>query len=477
MIELHINNLYTKVNKKLASKEELDAISQLLSLKVSGYYFSRMYKMGMWDGTKKFFNRLTGTFYTGLVGYVKSRLPEFEFSEIDERKEIAIQNNCLSLHGIDFWDFQTRAILEAIKQKRGIIASPTNSGKTEIAAGIIKVLGLPANFITHRRRLLWQTKRRFEDRLGFEIGIVGDQVKEIKDVNILSIHTIAKRLKDKDPEIEDLLAKTPVVFSDECHHVSAVSWEKCLRMCSAYYRYGLSATALMRDNISNMTVLGLIGDEIVTVTDEQLTEMGISAFPSVFLFDIDKPIFPKHYPYDKVYEEGVVFNDYQNYLIGETVKLWTSIGKQVLIIVYRLAHGEKLKELINKIGIETEFISGQDKKAKIQYNDEVMDRFAAGGLPCLVSSTISDEGLDIPAIDVLIIAVGDESALKVVQRVGRGRRKKKDGDNVIIVVDFVHTNNRYLKKHSFARLEQYHKMGLKMYEIRDAGWQKVTPLT
>lgn len=477
MFEFHIGNLYTKIDKKKATKEEIGRISDLLAIKVEGAWFSKQYKMGRWDGKKKFYNRLTGQFFTGLLSFVKASLPDVPMAEVDERNRVVGYNYALELGG--GWEsrgYQIEAIHQAIEKKRGIIAMPTNSGKTEVACGIIKVLGLPANFITHRRRLLWQTKRRFEARLGFEIGVVGDQEEDIKDVNILSIHTLAKRLKSEDPTIMTLLAGTPVIFSDECHHISGESWERCLIACkSAYYRFGLSATALMRDSVSNMTVLGLTGDEIVTVTDNELTEAGISAFPAVFLKQIDQPKFQRHTPYDVVYEQGVMFNEQQNQFIVDTVKRWTSIGKSVFVIVFRIQHGELLQQMISEAGIDTKFIYGGDQsRSTLKSNDDVLNRFTDRTLPCVVSSLISDEGLDVPAIDVMIIAVGDESALKVVQRVGRGRRQKKEGANVVIIVDFIHTNNPYLKKHSKSRLNQYDKMGIKLFEVKD--WDNVVEL-
>lgn len=472
MFEIRINNLYSYVNRKKLEEGEADAISELLAAKVPGYWFSPKYKKGLWDGTVKFYHRGTGAFYTGLLGYVKANLNQFEFVEIDERKVIPHQNNSINLKGIELRDYQKQTILQAVEKGRGIIASPTNSGKTEVACGIIQVLGLPANLITHRRRLLWQTKKRFEERLGIEIGVVGDQVQDIKDINILSIQTIAKRLKDEDPIITNLLKNTPVVISDECHRITAVTWEKCLKACkTACYRYGLSATPLMRGELNNMKVLGLTGDEIVTVTDQELTEWGFSAYPSVYLKEIKEPKFPRNFPYDRIYEEGVIFNSYRNKFIAETAKHWIGIGKTVFIIVFRISHGEEVTKWVKETGIETEFISGKSKT-----NDDVLDRFSDRKLSCVVSSTISDEGLDLPAIDVLIIAVEDESALKVVQRVGRGRRKKLIGENVLIVVDFIHTNNKALKKHGEARLEQYVKMGMELYEVCDENWKNIVKL-
>jgi superfamily II DNA or RNA helicase len=330
-------------------------------------------------------------------------------------------------------------------------------------------LGHPANFFTHRLTLLHQTKERFETRLGIKVGIVGRGEVHLEDVNVLSVASVAKRLND--PLIKDILKNFPIVISDECHHISAQTWATCLKECGAYYRYGLSATPLMRDDISNMTVRGLLGDEIASVTNEQLIEWGISATPSVYLFEIKYPTFPRHYPYDKVYEESIVLSEYRNGLIMSSAKRFVELGKSVFIIVFRIKHGQILTEMLRQAGVKAEFISGEGSTP--ERNHQVLKLFAEKKIPCVISTSISDEGLDVPAMDTLIIGVGDESALKTIQRVGRGLRKKKQGENVVTVVDFIDTNNPYLEKHSYSRLNVYSGMGMKIYEVRDHNWDNV----
>ena len=193
MIELHIENLYCRVNKKKATKEELNALSDVLSIKVPGYFFSKKWKEGLWDGRRRFFNRLTGTFYAGLIGFAERRLPNFEIAEIDERVQVLSKRQPLNLIGTQYRSYQSRMLLEAMAYPRGIIAGATNSGKTEVACGMIQVLGLPANFLTHRKTLLHQTRKRFEHRLGRKGGILGGGYDEIQDINILSVPSLSGR--------------------------------------------------------------------------------------------------------------------------------------------------------------------------------------------------------------------------------------------------------------------------------------------
>ena len=469
MLEFHVGNLYTRVDKKKAARNELTELHKILSVKVPGHYFSPHFRRGLWDGYKRFFNLLTYTLYTGLLTYSTSRLT-CPYTIVDDRTEIPHQNNPLSLKGVELRDYQIKIVNESVEKKRGIISAPPNSGKTECAAGIIKVLGLPANFLTHRLTLLNQTKKRFETRLGIEVGIIGGGEEEIKDVNVISVQSLSRKLTD--PHIKELLGNTPVVIVDECHHASSKTFEKCLKACEgAYYRFGLSATALMRDEISNFMVMGLTGDEIAGVTSEELIKTGISATPSVYLMKVTEPKIKDVYTFDKVYEEGIVYNQYRNSLVVSSAKKFLDQGKSVFILVWRIVHGALLQQMLEDVGVEVEFISGEENSDTI---DNVMERFGKE-LKCVISSTISDEGLDVPSIDVLIIATGFKSPLKTVQRVGRGSRKKKVGPNVVIIVDFVDfQSKKYLYKHSMDRCREYLNMGgTKIFEVMDNEWKNV----
>jgi len=620
LIEFHVGNLYTRVNKNLATRSELLKIHSILSVRIKGYYFSRKFRRGLWDGYKRFFNLLTCTFYTGLLSRVTASLTfdAIPYQIIDDRQFIPHSNAPLSLNGIDLRHYQIQMINEAVKHGRGIISAPPNAGKTEVACGIIQVLGLPANLFTHRLTLLEQTRARIEKRLGIEVGMIGAGVEDLKDVNVLSVASVYKKLNE--PRIKELLKTTPIVISDEClpyksqilidanktmsigeivknpvrfkyvisynlelkqyekkkilryikipghtfwckiyfdvegkkfsfnctkdhkiyvknkgciaaedlqvndmiivnswsyrsqlkhgrvvyvkkvankipkyvynlevednhnffadnvlvsncHRISANTWEKTLKACSgAYYRYGLSATALLRDDISNMIVKGLTGDEIVTVTNQDLITLGISAFPSVYLMNIVEPKIPEHFTFDMAYDSGVLFNTNRNELIVSTADRFVKLGKSVFILVWRISHGELLLKMLRERGIDCEFISG----GKTEHISDCLCRFDEKSLKCLISSTISDEGLDVPAMDVLIMAVGFKAPLKTIQRVGRGLRKKKEGENVVTIVDFIDWHDkRYLLHHSKDRCREYVNMGIKMYEVVDNDWSKI----
>jgi superfamily II DNA or RNA helicase len=469
MLIFKLGNIVTKVDKTSASRQELKALHEVLSVKVPNHWFSSKFKHGQWDGYKRFFNLLTCTLYTGLVWFAIRSLDEaghnIQCKIVDERTKPIYQNNPLNLNGITLRDYQVKMIEEAVKSERGIISAPPNAGKTEVAAGIIQKLGLPAIFFTHRNTLLHQTRKRFQLRLGKEIGLVGSGIEEWSDITVVSVQTANKRLDT----IKHRLAEAHVIISDECHHVQSTTWEKLIKSCTrAHIRLGLSATPLLRDDVSNMIVRGLLGDEIIAITNKELIASGISAYPSVYLLEVHKPKVPSVATFDIAYDDGILNHQTRNNLIVSSAEHFLNQGKSVFILIWRIPHGQILVDLLKQRNIEAEFISGEDKNERVS---SVLDSFSRRTLKCVVSSTISDEGLDVPSMDVMLMGVGFKAPLKTIQRVGRGLRSKKEGENIVQIVDFIDWHNKkYLYKHSVDRLREYINMGIQCYAVPENDW-------
>jgi superfamily II DNA or RNA helicase len=170
------------------------------------------------------------------------------------------------------------------------------------------------------------------------------------------------------------------------------------------------------------------------------------------------------------YDIGIVTNPQRNTLIVDTARHFLALGKSVFIIVHRIEHGRILSEIFHRVGLEVPFISGEEDPNIIKSR---LKEFEKKTLKCLVSSSISDEGLDIPAVDILILGVGNKSALKTIQRVGRGLRKKDVGENVVSIIDFIDSASSYLYRHSVARIRVYVNMELDIFEVLDREWKEI----
>ena len=96
------------------------------------------------------------------------------------------------------------------------------------------------------------------------------------------------------------------------------------------------------------------------------------------------------------------------------------------------------------------------------HRTEALESFRRGELGVLISSQILDEGVDVSGIDVLAIAGGMKCKRELLQRVGRGLRRKEGGPNVLRIVDFMDAGNRYLDDYSEKRRQIYEAEGFEV---------------
>lgn len=143
-------------------------------------------------------------------------------------------------------DGQLLAGKALLKHDIGILSAPTAFGKTVLAAWLIAQRKTNVLILVHRRQLMEQWAERLAAFLGIdrsEIGqIGGGKRKRFGRIDVGVIQCLVKK-----GAVDDLVADYGYVIVDECHHISAKSFEDVLRACPAKYVSGLSATVTRRD--------------------------------------------------------------------------------------------------------------------------------------------------------------------------------------------------------------------------------------
>ena len=177
---------------------------------------------------------------------------------------------------------------------------------------------------------------------------------------------------------------------------------------------------------------------------------------------VELPNEDEYSKYIDSYRDGIVEHDRRNRLIAEiaqgTADLW---GVPTLILVQWAMHGRNIRMALRSAGVKCEFVCGTDSTDK---RLAVMEALRDGRLNCAISTTIFDEGVNIPEIGALILAGGGKARHKVVQRIGRGLRVVP-GKDYLAVVDFWDGHSpKYLLGHSRSRLRA----------VQDAGFAQET---
>jgi len=218
--KLHINGNYITVaghisdilNKQLTKKFSYELKDAFFIKKAKPqanttitFWNSNSHKLpiGFLDGLKK-----------TLSDYAEYKKKELTLKIIDERtfNNTRIEMPNKFINGKILRDYQIAGVSKFLNHKVGMLELGTGAGKTEISIDIIRQLGYKTLFIVDKVELLRQTKKRIEEALGIEVGVIGASESNIKDITIATIQTL---IKNKKKYLSYLNSIRFVIF-DEC---------------------------------------------------------------------------------------------------------------------------------------------------------------------------------------------------------------------------------------------------------------------
>jgi superfamily II DNA or RNA helicase len=219
---------------------------------------------------------------------------------------------------------------------------------------------------------------------------------------------------------------------------------------SARYRYGISATP-HRDLNDDILIDSCFGKLIYSVNASRLIENGWLVQPIIYFIKVtDMPKDEITYP--ACYKKGIAENPTRNQYVVDIAEKLAASGRTVLILCKQIEHGKLLSSMIpGSVFLH----GGHTGKARKKHLDAIREKQEHAKIT--IASVIMDEGVNLKALDALILAGGGKSATRALQRVGRVLRlyekdgvKKKDA----IVIDF-EDHCKYLLAHSKKRRKMY----------------------
>ena len=133
-----------------------------------------------------------------------------------------------------------------LERDTGVLSASTAFGKTVIAAYLIAKRSVNTLILVHLKELLYQWIERLNAFLSVpveDIGQIGGGKR--KPTGIIDVATIQSL--GRKGVVDDIVANYGHLIVDECHHISARSFEIVARQCKAKYVTGLSATVTRKD--------------------------------------------------------------------------------------------------------------------------------------------------------------------------------------------------------------------------------------
>lgn len=360
------------------------------------------------------------------------------------------------LPGIDFFPNQMDAIEIAITRKRGVIKSPTRTGKTIIAFGIYSSAPSNALFLGDKLDIVQQLADEGRE-FGFNVHEVHGQRKDLSwDKHRPNVVCMTRRTANNFLKKNEWARNFfDMVVVDEVHHVSTFEGEysKILEMVEAPLRFGFTATLPTANAEAMAAITGFIGPLIYDLDINTAVEKGLLIKPTIKLLKAPKVKIAVSTKYDDVYQLGIIDNTGRHDLIAKTAVEFIEQGKSVLILVNRMDHGVYQQYAFEKIlGKDSvPFLHGQSSASEREnFKRDLINKKRL----CGIVSVIWKEGINIPTLDVCINAAGGVSELATLQGVGRSLTKV-EGKESAIIVDVFDQSHHYLIRHFGERICLY----------------------
>ena len=276
------NEAFIQVECERSLAQEL---SEYFTFFVPGYQFTPAYKSRVWDGKIRLFDLRTFTLYHGLVHYIIKFCKERDYSiEVDD--EISTTESFSLVESVDFIrtlnlpieprDYQIKSFVNAVRNKRMLLLSPTASGKSLIIYLIVRWLQETG----YNRGLLIVPTTSLVEQMFSDFESYGYDSEEFchrqysgkeKHTNkFLTITTWQSIYKNE----VDYFEQFDFVLGDEAHQFKAKSLTTILSGCSnAKYRIGTTGT-LDGTQTHRLVLEGLFGPVYKATTTSELIEKG-----------------------------------------------------------------------------------------------------------------------------------------------------------------------------------------------------------
>jgi superfamily II DNA or RNA helicase len=354
---------------------------------------------------------------------------------------------------------------------KGLIVMPTGTGKTVVALAAIRDCGVSTLVVAPVRDLMYQWQRRMEDAFECDVGIVGDNIYNIRPLTVTTYDSAYIHM----PEIGN---KFGLVIFDEVHHLPGKSRREAALFSAAEFRMGLTATPERSDG-KDADFPFLIGPEVYRLAmkrarGETLADYSVVKIPvrlsgdEQLKFDKATQVI-KGYVAEKVRDDKnfswkemmkSVAEDHEARAVQKAYYLKQSIEDRAeeklktLEDIFRLHLGERVLVFagsnamaldVSKRFLVPTLLSHSRKKER----REVLEKFASGKFPVLVANQVLDEGVDIPQAKIAVVVGGKISTRQAKQRLGRILRQSGRAKAVLYEVFCAGTgeNKRSLRRH------------------------------
>ncbi len=378
--------------------------------------------------------------------------------EIDDKRNHGTQLKSLSFLGKLRKD-QSKAITVITQHDTGVLHAPTAFGKTVTAIGVIATRNTNTLILTHNRQLLSQWQERLNAFLrDVDVGVYSGGKKKLSGE--IDIATYQSLVNKKDNTVSHLVQDYGQVIIDECHHISAPSFEMVLSEVRARYVLGLTATPYRQDGHEKIIFMttGPIRHSVQPSHSDHFEQWVIAKqlhdHPPIELAESNqRPRITDVYNW-------LMENDARSKTIVADIITQVGAGKHPLVLTERRQHAVFINQKLIDAGVDTIVLRGAMGIKELKHANEQLPNAQV----VVATGKYVGEGFDLPRLDTLFLAMPVSWKGSLAQYAGRIHRES-DGKEQVTIFDYVDASLPMLQRMFRKREKGYKSMGYKI-EVR-----------
>ena len=362
---------------------------------------------------------------------------------------------------------QAAAADALLAHETGVLAATTAFGKTVVAASVIAARKANTLILVHRIQLMEQWIARlgaFLDLPASSIGQVGGgQRRPGGIVDVAVIQSLVRR-----GEVDAMLADYGHLVIDECHHVSAVSFEAVTRRAKAKYVLGLSATVTRQDGHHPIVFMqcGPVRFRATAKAQARQRPFRHRAILRPTEFRLAAASAQEQVPVQQIYA-ALSADEKRNTLIFDDVLRALDDRRSPVIITERKDHARRLAGQFSRFARNVLLLHGgmgvRRRREMMQRLEDIADTEER---VLIATGRYIGEGFDDARLDTLFLALPVSWKGVLAQYVGRLHRSHP-GKREVRVYDYVDEAVPVLRRMSEKRVRGYKNLGY-FIDIEDA---------
>lgn len=353
------------------------------------------------------------------------------------------------------FDYQNNAVREwHYNRDFGTVSLATGGGKTIIAIQILINSGLSTLIVVPTIPLVKQWKEellKLTDIKEKDIGLFYSDKKQFRPIMISTYDSLQIYIDFDEEQRQEILSNSDLsheeknkkiqkrenisnylknyyslLILDESHHIPAPKFKRIALTSKALKRLSLTATAERFDGNESLLFFSC-GSKIFEMGYTQLCEKG-RVCPFIYQYvPVQLPLsvledYVKHGKNIEQKKRMTFFNESKLYDITKIVQNHMMQKHKIIIFVTYVDTAYRIYDELNYLGHKCDLVlsnKNQKRKSKLNRND-VISQFQNNKLDIIISTSVLDEGFNVPDCNVAIIVSSPSSQPRpLIQRIGR----------------------------------------------------------